>query len=176
ATGAGHPAGRRQSGKLVITTPSTAVDNSAKGGLEPIDNRRKALGIDKVEVGLELEIPNFTLQSFEPTRHASSISNKSSLVNQINRQIYSTPAFRRATQTPLRPFHSPSKPASALATRPPSVTPLTARPNPRQHWPPDPPLSPPHSPSTTRPSIGHQTRQPPPPPPSPPGPPHFIPI
>src|SRR5207248_11607873 len=34
---------------------------------------------------------------------------------------------------------------------------FTARPNPRQHWPPDHPLSPPSQPVQTRGSIGHQT-------------------
>jgi len=54
---------------MVATLPAP-IEDLAEGALETIDHRCQLLGIDKVEVGLSLEIAHCRIQSFEPIDHA----------------------------------------------------------------------------------------------------------
>jgi len=52
-----------------------SIEDLAKGPLEAIDDRCQLLGIDKVKVGVELEIASRRLQPFEFIAHATIIRN-----------------------------------------------------------------------------------------------------
>src|SRR2546430_16399968 len=74
-TGDGDPGTGGLAGEQLITTLTRPVDNLTKGALEPVDDCRQLLRIDKVEVRLTFEIPSGGLQPFEFIGHACILRN-----------------------------------------------------------------------------------------------------
>ena len=54
---------------------ATSIEDLAEGALETIDHGCQLLGIDKVEVGLSLEIAHCRLQPSELINHAHIVRN-----------------------------------------------------------------------------------------------------
>src|SRR5436853_5712506 len=63
--GDGDPGTGGLAGEQVITTLLGTIENSAELALEPVDDCRQKLGVDEINVGLELEIPSRRCQPFE---------------------------------------------------------------------------------------------------------------